>query len=453
MRDPAPRPENHAMETPRASLDGDAGPFPEEREEVSRAPRRPENHRIATPRESLDSAASPRQNRRLLARPENHAMTPRTSIGSGPGRRLSLASLREARRKCTLRQQLGCALAALIFLLALVGGIVALVLWKKSGAPGSLPGGACSGRQIEQGCAPGFCSSSGCTCIPNYDQIDGSHCAVPLANHKMSFFVYEVLGDDSNTNECSHGFAKAYSLQAVLWYLHNEVVNQSCPRAQNLTRVVRCRATVYNTEQPFLEWKGQFGPYTTFNKDGRCTSPACGKVWSKFGYVTGCLPWAPFMGGFSYGNASHLYSFPEEQYAGRKCATPDGSKNCTWSMEPAGEIRLDDLENISDYREFCAKGGKEYDKHSDAGKGCSFWNNQRSTLENAGRTARLQHLFQELPGHDRLPEPLCDSQNSACHYHEKCRNLSGNCCPASTGMMLACCGGSVEPQWASSILA
>ena len=112
-------------------------------------------------------------------------------------------------------------------------------------------------------------------------------------------------------------------------------------------------------------------------------------------------------------------------------------------MEEAGEVRLDDLENISDYKAFCTKGGAEYIKSKDTGRGCSFWDHQHSSMANAHRVARLQQLV-EASQHpeSRLPEPVCDSQNAACHYHENCRNLSGACCPATTGMMLACCGSS-----------
>ena len=275
--------------------------------------RRPEHHRMATPSNSMGSGVSfsPRHSHRLLRRPENHPMeTPRTSIGSA--HRLSLASLREARNKCTRRQKTAFALTCLIFLLVLVGGVVALVLLGKSkGIPNHQPQGACSTVQIQQGCAPGFCEDDQCTCAPNYDQVSSSNCAVPLANKLMQFFVYEVLGDAANSLGCTGDFAQAYSLQGILWHIHNAVVNQSCPRSMNLTRIVRCRATVFNTEKPFLEWKGQFGPYTTYDSDGGCTSPDCQGIWNRYGHVVGCLPWSDYMGGYSYGNTSHLYSFPE----------------------------------------------------------------------------------------------------------------------------------------------
>lgn len=434
------------MDAPRISLGGlaEAPRNAVTEPEKARVARRPEHHRMATPRTSLGSAASsPRRGRRLLQRPENHAMeTPRTSIGSG---RLSLASLREVNQKCTRRQKLACGLVTLM-LLALVAGVLAFVLLRKDsvGPSAGIPQGNCSAVQIEQGCAPGFCAGGQCSCAPNYDQMDKSHCAVPLANKRMQFFVYKVVEDSANADGCSADFAQAFSLQGVLWYIHNAVVNQSCPRSGNLSRILRCRATVFNTEQPFLEWKGQFGPFTTFDSSGSCTSPDCLQTWRKFGRVVGCLPWSGYMGGYSYGNSTHLYSFPDEgKSVPWSCAEPDGSKNCTWKMEEAGEVRLDDLENISDYKAFCTKGGAEYIKSKDTGRGCSFWDHQHSSMANAHRVARLQQLV-EASQHpeSRLPEPVCDSQNAACHYHENCRNLSGACCPATTGMMLACCGSS-----------
>ncbi|CAE7797000.1 RNU1 [Symbiodinium sp. CCMP2456] len=406
-----PRPAG-SMEAPRISLGGLAeaprGAVTEP--EKARVARRPEHHRMATPRTSLGSAASsPRRGRRLLQRPENHAMeTPRTSIGSG---RLSLASLREVNQKCTRRQKLACGLVTLM-LLAVVGGVLAFVLLRKDsvGPAAGIPQGNCSAVQIEQGCAPGFCAGGQCSCAPNYDQMDKSHCAVPLANKRMQFFVYKVVEDSANADGCSADFAQAYSLQGVLWYIHNAVVNQSCPRSGNLSRILRCRATVFNTEQPFLEWKGQFGPFTTFDSAGSCTSPDCLQTWRKFGRVVGCLPWSGYMGGYSYGNSTHLYSFPDEgKSVPWSCAEPDGSKNCTWKMEEAGEVRLDDLENISDYKAFCTKGGAEYVKSKDTGRGCSFWDHQNSGMANTHRVARLQQLFEASEHREQQQRSLAHS--------------------------------------------
>ena len=319
-RQPVLRPDNHAMETPRTSLGG-LSQAPDEAEgampeRVASVAKRPEHHRMATPRNSLGSAASsPRRSWRLLRRPDNHAMeTPRTSLGSG--HRVSL-SLRDDRGKCTCRRKTACVVG--LMLLVLLAGAVAFVMLTKGKAdPGIMPQGACSTVQIQQGCAPGFCTSSRCACSPNYDQMDDSHCAVPLANKRMQFFVYRVGGDVADdaaagaSGGCSADFAQVYSLQGILWYVHNAIVNQSCPRSMNMTRILRCRATVFNTERPFLEWKGQFGPFTSFNSSGSCTSPDCLQTWKRFGHVVGCLPWSGYMGGYSYGNSSHLYSFPDE---------------------------------------------------------------------------------------------------------------------------------------------
>eukprot|EP00930_Biecheleria_cincta_P066155 TRINITY_DN52175_c0_g1_i1.p1 TRINITY_DN52175_c0_g1~~TRINITY_DN52175_c0_g1_i1.p1 ORF type:complete len:253 (-),score=24.24 TRINITY_DN52175_c0_g1_i1:152-889(-) len=226
----------------------------------------------------------------------------------------------------------------------------------------------------------------------------------------------------------------AYSMQGILWYLQNNIVTKSCPRNFNVTRITRFKATVYNTDAPFLAWGGQFGPFLEFHK-GRCTSPACTESLRTFGQVVGCLPWSPYQGGVSYGNTSQSYSLPDSG----ACAKPDGSPNCTWSLEPAGEVRLDELEGISSYAAFCAAGNIEYDQSTNTGRGCTFWDNQ-NVLGNARRVAELQAVFHRMHPSIDLPEPLCDSRNAECRYHEDCRALPGKCCPADDGIMLSCCG-------------
>jgi len=251
----------------------------------------------------------------------------------------------------------------------------------------------------------------------------------------MSFFVYRARSDADRNYDGMADDASVYSMQGILWYLHSQVVTKSCPRNFNITRITRSKVSVFNTEEPFFEWKGQFGPYLTF-EGGKCASPECSETFEKYGQVVGCLPWSPYQGGRGYGNTTQSYSLPS---AGR-CAVPDGSRNCTWHLEPAGELRLDELEGIASYERFCSAGGIEYDQSKDEGSGCNFWDKQGSEVANARRFAKLQQRFLKTTPRVDMPEPLCDSQNAECRYHEHCRGLPGKCCPAADGLMLACCG-------------
>lgn len=250
----------------------------------------------------------------------------------------------------------------------------------------------------------------------------------------MNFFLYRAQCDGTDACDSMMDDSVACSLEGILWYMQNKVVTKSCPRNFNVTRITRFKATVYNTNAPFLAWGGQFGPFLEFHK-GRCLSPACMESLETYGHVVGCLPWSPYQGGLSYGNISQSYSLPS---SGR-CAKPDGSANCTWNLESAGEVRLDELEGISNYAAFCDAGNVEYDQSIGKGRGCTFWDDQ-SVLGNARREAQLQALFHRLHPAIDLPEPICDSQNAECRYHEHCRSLPGKCCPANDGQMLSCCG-------------
>lgn len=461
-RMPVQRPDNFALETPQVSPRVSWGSEKPEVTLAKLAPR-PDNFALATPRTSLASSVSPRTPREGTSnnlkaptpRPAHHPIaTPRTSYGSA-GWRLSLGSAgsrapwvsdSSGGRKCSQKQMLVVLAVIATLLCAIAGIVVYLSMQHASPMPSSpMPIGPCSDLQIVHGCAAGFCSASGeCQCIPNYDQLSASTCAEPLSQHRMLFHVYRALGDANEDGDNSAGSATVFSMSGIMWHLHNSIVNKSCPRSFNVTRIVRLKATVFNTDKPFEQWKGQFGPFEHY-VHGNCTSPDCAETQKRYGSVVGCLPWSEFMGGHSYGNTSQFYSLPGFNgqgigQSGGQCDNPNGTDSCTWDLQPAGEVRLDMLEGISNYQSFCAAGGVEYFGPKDAGNGCSFWDNQSTVLANARRVTQLQQLFEHLYPNTALPEPTCDSQNAECHYHEGCQGLSGKCCPAENGEMLACCG-------------
>jgi len=78
-------------------------------------------------------------------------------------------------------------------------------------------------------------------------------------------------------------------------------------------------------------------------------------------------------------------------------------------VEPAGEIRLDELVGIEDYEAFRRSGGLEYNATADRGRRLSFWDGKGDRARCAWRAQRVEALFRgrhpEVPA--RLAEPPC----------------------------------------------
>jgi len=272
----------------------------------------------------------------------------------------------------------------------------------------------------------------------------------------MQFYVYRAENEQDYTNDALMGVG--HSLQGVLWYLHNRVVLRSCPRSLGITRIVRLRATVFNTFAPWDLWEGQFGPFVNFSH-GQCVSGDCTDVLSRYKSSVGCQTWQPYLGGESYGNMTQWYSlpgscptkpFPEKtatcikEEPGGQCRTPNGTRTCTWNLEAAGEVSLDELSGINDYASFCTSGGIEFDERTDRGRGCAFWDRRGYASANAARADDLRTLFRKRYPGTELPEPNCDSQYAMCKHHPRCADgaghpLQGDCCPAQNGKKLDCC--------------
>eukprot|EP00928_Gymnodinium_smaydae_P072727 TRINITY_DN56029_c0_g1_i2.p1 TRINITY_DN56029_c0_g1~~TRINITY_DN56029_c0_g1_i2.p1 ORF type:complete len:512 (-),score=73.70 TRINITY_DN56029_c0_g1_i2:112-1608(-) len=461
----APRPEVHEMYTPREAEGPSMPPVPPLNKLLGIPVQRPEVYPLATPRSvELESWRSDPES---LSRDASKSSTNLTSCdvaasasgGRGSGRRVSDG------QSCQGNPRPHYALKVLVTFVAL-GACCIAVLWTRVDFYEHQDGisavvrasGPCTHAQLIRGCAPGFCDASGkCACEPNLLQVDSHSCSLPLEPHRMVFHVYRLAGDgDDHDGERSDDAlaARAWSLQGVLWFLHTHVVVESCPRKSGITRIRRFRATVFNTEAPFLEWRGQFGPPASF-VNGRCVDRGCPDVWRKYGFVVGCEPWSSYLGGASYGNRTQRYTLPDECPSqershrdadcgalepGGRCDAPNGGSNCTWRLEPAGELRLDALVGIEDYATFCEAGYREYNETEDRGSGLSFWDDRANETRNAERVRQVQMLFADAYPNTALPEPKCDSQQAQCKYHEGCKHLSGLCCPAADGRMLACCG-------------
>lgn len=339
---------------------------------------------------------------------------------------------------------------------------------------------SCSNDQVVSGCEPQSCNSDGScnACLPGFvlapvedgemwdgevvvrrlrgNTVDGPQkCTKAKTNVPMNFYMYRSQSASSypptNTDLASAA--------GVMWYLHNEVVarQMSCicdtptnceNRHYDITRVLRYKVTVYNTEQVHAARGGQLGPYVQFD-NGMCTLGNCENVWAQYGYQVGCQRTANshiFQNGtvapLDYGSSSIWYSLPGpcpilkyndpnkkvcsdgDRNPGSKFQNPrpggdwcdnhthapDGTNACTWSVEDAGEISLDDLAGIADHKAFCAAGNYEFDDDSDVGKGNSFWNYRTSKQHNLDRVTALLRLFAlRHPEKDnKLAEPQCD---------------------------------------------
>jgi len=169
---------------------------------------------------------------------------------------------------------------------------------------------------------------------------------------------------------------------------------------------------------------GQFSQYTQFDQ-GKCTLGNCDGILKKYGYAPGCqlTPNATY-GGWS----SAWYSLPGrcpmlqwndpnktncmKHKPGGECKHPDGDAHCTWKVEDAGSIILDELVGIADHDAFCKAGNYEYDDATDKGRGCSFFDNRWDNTANEGRMLQMLQLFRKkhpnMTSNLDLPDPVCD---------------------------------------------
>eukprot|EP00416_Gambierdiscus_australes_P034125 CAMPEP_0171106366 /NCGR_PEP_ID=MMETSP0766_2-20121228/64604_1 /TAXON_ID=439317 /ORGANISM="Gambierdiscus australes, Strain CAWD 149" /LENGTH=427 /DNA_ID=CAMNT_0011567451 /DNA_START=68 /DNA_END=1351 /DNA_ORIENTATION=+ len=246
----------------------------------------------------------------------------------------------------------------------------------------------------------------------------------------LTFYVYRAQNDQVYPMES----VNVASLGGVLWYLHNEVVSCNYGDCQYARRfgidrivryVLRMRATT-----PLLQAGMNFGLRYAYDF-AKCTGPwDCEKEYQKYGYFVGCnnlssgfpfpnFPvfytgaWYSLPGPCGEKDYRHKYPFCRKDQPGGHCqGEPSGTGDCTYSIEVAGEIRLDELEGIRNYQEFILAGGQEYNSTSDEGVDMSFWDGLNDTVANALRVEKADKLFQmkypNMASDAQLPPPSCD---------------------------------------------
>lgn len=264
--------------------------------------------------------------------------------------------------------------------------------------------------------------------------VEERHGKPPYVNH---FYMYRVQNDEDYSPENQN----MANVGGALWYLHHEIVYHhwnrggtyaSTPKTRIERFEVRTRAT------PKLYKRGMnFGVVNTYDL-GKCSGPfKCENV-EEYGPVVGCEQWRP--------NYTHNNTFPHGQWVGVNhypnaiwyslpgpCSshkfwhqvghctkrepsgscppgvTPTGEKDCTYSYEKVGELRISEIEGIKNFNDLVVNGGREYDRKTDHGTHMHFWDGSGDKKACQERIDRVLRLFQDkYPEQRSLEDPICD---------------------------------------------
>jgi len=309
---------------------------------------------------------------------------------------------------------------------------------KADNPPGAPPMNNTQGEPSQADCsAHPDCASIGISghCCPTDDGTNLGCCAsleasggapqlLPPADSPgplMTFYMYRVANDE---NYPVNGVNMA-NLAGDMWYLHNEVV-QNCPRKFNMERLLRFKVTMRATPELYGQNSRKFDSFVAMDQ-AKCTVPKCTELhWDPYGYVVGCqpnnvvtvaVPGAPVWYSLPGTCPSKFYyektAACNAEQPGGACPTSDvtGTRNCTYFLERAGEIRLDELSGIQNYNEVCEQTGqREYDVFTDRGHGSDFWDGKQDAKAGEQRMKRINDLFLEkFPQQEySLDDPLCE---------------------------------------------
>jgi hypothetical protein len=268
--------------------------------------------------------------------------------------------------------------------------------------------------------------------------VPGSSVDVPGtsgARRELTFYVYRLQVDNRTGTLQNGSFA---DLETVMARLHAEVGEQRGEHAASVlsVRIHRLRLTMKTTWSLFGAYGRQFGPYVEFDRHGRCVVPECDKFWAEFGFPVGCQ--LRTFEGFAYGTsgpvhvtdqvaeaASAEYSLPglcpsgacsggaeAAQVPGGACTVVTGAPDCTYHVEEAGSVGVDELMGVTDPAPFRRGSRRMYDPETDEGIGCSFWDGRSVARQCASRVSKVKSIFKSkyhLPDCDLLAPPLCDA--------------------------------------------
>lgn len=255
----------------------------------------------------------------------------------------------------------------------------------------------------------------------------------------LHFYAYRAVKGQWDATAVSWGTfgmiaasANLANAAGVLRYIHNEVVGvkvaanahpPKCERKNGIDRIARYKVWMHNTQEVYDVKSGQFAPFVAMDNE-MCSVPNCKeKMWDKYGYVVGCQKgdadypgavWYSFPGrcpSMKTGNKTFSCVMNEP---GGSCYSPSGSRTCTYHYERDGEVMLDELSGINDYKEFCMDGGVEFNGPRDGDEGVTvdFWKGYQNHERNQQRTQALTDLFAKKYGSLNkafVEEPPCDA--------------------------------------------
>lgn len=270
---------------------------------------------------------------------------------------------------------------------------------------------------------------------------DSTSCSCPPGSgtQERTFYLYSAIRS-STRDRRSWGNKNFGSLAGVLYYIHNEVVIQSCPRLFHISEIARIKVTMLNTPHATMFPFESFAIYDY----GMCELDQCLEIYNQSGYTVGCqnqknakisydvfnenghqtlspLVWFSLPGSCPHQPYDQKSEHCKSQFPGGECSAGEtiGTGNCTWTAELAGHVTLNELYNITDEEyenTWCrqqpgikeAQRGIEYSKHTDSGLATSFWNDAKSPVANAKRVMHAQNVFSaKYPDDEPLLAPLC----------------------------------------------
>jgi len=183
---------------------------------------------------------------------------------------------------------------------------------------------------------------------------------IPGAGDLHTFYMYRAQSEVEYDVASGLNLASA---EGVLWYLHNEVVhtcNQGV-RHYEITRIKRYQVTLRSTPELWATHRN-FGLFLQFDK-AKCTNGFCKSTFHTYGYIPGCIISSPRVANYW---PAVWYSLPGQcpfrEFAdktdrcrrnepGGFCDHPDGRHTCTYHLEPAGEVSLQELTGVADCRQ------------------------------------------------------------------------------------------------------